>query len=620
MTLSIIESLKTPEFKDGINYTWTGYSEEGNKFSLFKFIEDNGDYYKGKYLDWVYSTGKYKFKGRSLIDWFELEDGFSYWWMMPITEKNIWKSPYITDIIRLMAIEDLIIKHLPSRIRLYSNESALNVVLKNFCRDRDIEYVWERPVQIRTQGFKNLSGLVPLPILGILSLLKYLFQRWPLNKQSKPDWIGGGKAVFFCSYFFNLDPASLQKKEYRSRYWGDLHNLLVELGMKSNWLQLYYKHEVIHNLEIALNTAGIFNENKKESHRFLDSQLSLNLVLNVLISLIRLIKTSFYLRPVKNAFKSGDSGMSFWPLIRKEWYNSLYGQIAVSNLLYYHLFKKSISDLPHQKLGLYAFEDQAWERAFIHSWKKNGHGKLIAVAHSTVRYWDFRYSSDSRMTDVECQINPIPYADFVALNGQAAINNFLSTEYAIKSIKECEALRFLNISVPETTMVQKTADHKELKVLILGDYLADVTANLMKLLLDALPLLSVSISLTLKPHPVNLVSPNDYPLLNFKVVTDGLEDILHEYDIAFAGNSTSAAVDAYLTRMKVIVCLDEYQLNMSPLHSRENVQFVSTPIQLANALSGVIEQVPSETGKDFFFLDPKLPRWRKIIMDTERSN
>ena len=113
MTLTIIESLSSPEFNDGICYTWTGYVEEGNKLSLFKLIEENDNHYKVKYLDWVNALGKHEFLGKSLVDHFTFKDGFSFWWMMPITEKSIWKSPYITDIIRLIAVEEVVKKHKP---------------------------------------------------------------------------------------------------------------------------------------------------------------------------------------------------------------------------------------------------------------------------------------------------------------------------------------------------------------------------------------------------------------------------------------------------------------------------------------------------------------------------
>ena len=80
-----------------------------------------------------------------------------------------------------------------------------------------------------------------------------------------------------------------------------------------------------------------------------------------------------------------------------------------------------------------------------------------------------------------------------------------------------------------------------------------------------------------------------------------LDDILNDYDIAYAGNSTSASVDAYLKGMRVIVILDEFQLNVSPLRSRENVNFVSTPNQLAKALSYPAESIRQDDVKDFLF-------------------
>ncbi len=616
MTLSVIDSIESSEFKDGISYTWTGYIQEGNKFSLLKIIEENGEYYKSKYLNWIYAAGKYNFRGKCLVDHFTINDDFSYWWMMPITEKSIWKSTYITDVIRLMALEELISQYKPSSIRLCSNDRLLNEVLFDFCKRKKIEYKWYKLPKSRVIGLVDIFLRLPLPARAFFSAAKYLTQRWSLGKHKNVKWFSGDKSIFFCSYFFNLDPASLQNGEYRSRYWGDLHKLMSGLGLKSNWVQLYYQHRAIPNSEIANIVAKKFNKGNDEVHAFLDSNLSVSVVWKVIKNIFQLAFKAPDLSSLKEAFKSEGSEMSFYPLIRKEWNNSLYGPIAVSNLFYFHLFEKAMSKLPHQNKGFYIFEDQAWERAFLHAWYKFGHGKLIAVAHTTVRFWDMRYSSDSRLTDQSYSENCLPFPDFVALNGQAAIDNYLTIEYPIRSIKHCEALRFLNINQKKITAKRQNLQKDLKRVLILGDYLPGGTENIMKLLQKTMHLLPESFTFTLKPHPGHLININDYPLLKLDIVYDALEDLLGNYEIAYASNFTSASVDAYITGMRVVVFLDENQLNVSPLRSRENVIFVNTPEQLAKAF--IDEEVVKQNNvdDDFFFLDQKLPQWNKILTET----
>ena len=111
------------------------------------------------------------------------------------------------------------------------------------------------------------------------------------------------------------------------------------------------------------------------------------------------------------------------------------------NLLWIERFDRALRDAPHQVKGFYLCENQGWERAFIHAWRKHGHGELTAVPHSTVRFWDLRYFADPR-TVQSFGAARLPQADRVALNGPAAIEAYLDAGFPKEIIRECEALRF----------------------------------------------------------------------------------------------------------------------------------------------------------------------------------
>jgi len=88
----------------------------------------------------------------------------------------------------------------------------------------------------------------------------------------------------------------------------------------------------------------------------------------------------------------------------------------MSNVLLVELFDAALRDLPHQRTGLYLCENQAWERALVHAWRKHAHGRLIAVGHSTVRFWDLRYFPDGRTLSSTSSL-ALPRADVFAVNG-----------------------------------------------------------------------------------------------------------------------------------------------------------------------------------------------------------
>jgi surface carbohydrate biosynthesis protein (TIGR04326 family) len=151
-------------------------------------------------------------------------------------------------------------------------------------------------------------------------------------------------------------------------------------------------------------------------------------------------------------------------------------------------------------------------------------------------------------------------------------------------------------------------------VLILGDVTAASTSKLLQLLEAATSCMAARPVYTVKPHPNCMVQPESHPSLHLRVLTSPLAGILRDFDIACASNSTSAAVDAYLAGLPVVVMLDSTELNVSPLRSRPGVRFVSTPEELAAAMQTHAGDSDGQRARpDFFFLEPGLPRWRRLL-------
>ena len=95
----------------------------------------------------------------------------------------------------------------------------------------------------------------------------------------------------------------------------------------------------------------------------------------------------------------------------------------IYNLIPIELFDKILKDTQNQKLGIYLQENQGWEFAFINAWKKNKHGKLVAIQHSSVSFWDLRYKNvfENRYLNLYNIYRP----DFFAVNGSNSKKKFL---------------------------------------------------------------------------------------------------------------------------------------------------------------------------------------------------
>lgn len=599
-------------------YIWNGYGEAGCVYSLLRYAEINAERLRTKYLSWIHDLGESRIGDKRLIDHLAFADGLSYWWMTLLVEKSFYKSP-ISDAIRLLALEEIVVRQRPDNIRLVSADKSLHEAIARLCRGLGIVYERERPHGSRLCRL-NLGEIyrrvMPQPLQAPVSLARHIWRRWPFRQAERSAWFADKQATFFCSYFFNLDSDSARKGHFHSRYWEGLHSLMRRMGMHGNWLQIYVPHDATSNPVAAMKWINGFNRNQSEQgfHAFLDAYLSWGIVFRVFKRWIWLNLISWRLRAIRYAFQPQGSHLSLWPLMQQDWYASLRGPAAIHNLLSIELFDVALRDLPKQKKGFYLCENQAWERALIHAWRKHGHGQLIAVPHATVRFWDLRYFADPRTIQASEQ-HPMPQPDRTALNGKAAVDAYLAMDYPEKNIVECEALRFLYLN--ELRFGQASGGWRKgmIKVLILGDYTPSGTVKMLQLLEAAAPTLDGRVRFTLKPHPNYMVDPADYPSLGLKVVTSSLKAILREFDIAYASSITSAAVDAYLAGLKVLVMLDATELNFSPLLGRPGVSFVGTKEELTVELCAREEDevAMSKDEKDFFFLDPELPRWQKLM-------
>lgn len=615
--LTLWDSKAEPPEYAGLIYRWNGFAETHSVHSLLSYVETHGERLRRTYIAWIHELGENVINGKRLIDHLAFADGLSYWWMTRLVEQSHYKSPSITDAIRLLALEEILAQQRPQKLRLVSADKRLHETVRALCRRLDIGYEWDKQPLERCFPI-DLIGVyrrLPKPAQALIALLRQCVERWPLRRAEKSGWFADSHSLFFCSYFFNIVPEPAREGRFHSRYWEGLHRLMQKMGLHGNWLQRYVRHDTIPDPETATKWIRSFNKDpqKEGFHAFLDGYLSWRIVLRVLERWLWLNFISWRLLAVKNVFQPQGKHLSLWPLMKGDWFESLRGPEAINNLLEIELFDAALRALPHQRRGLYLCENQSWERALIHAWRRHGHGQLIAVVHSTVRFWDLRYFKDPRTITAPAP-HPLPQADLVALNGKEALDAYLRVDYPREAIVECEALRYGYINDLLLQHVTKKDKGTAISVLVLGDYVPSGTIKMLQLLEAAAPLMSEPAVYAVKPHPNFFVNAEDYPSLNLKVIMDPLAEILQEYDIAYSCNKTSAAVDSYLAGLPVVVMLEETSLNFSPLRGKPGVHFVSAPGELAQALQSPGRGMTKRPEVDeFFFLDPELPRWQRLL-------
>lgn len=607
---------------------WRSCVQSDSVRSVPHYLEEHAYRLRAKFLAFIHDLGETRIEGKRVIDHLDIGGGFSFWWMTQLAEKSPCKSPRVYDCLRLLALEEILVYRKPSDLTLHSSDQDLARAIRQLCRKLQITFVWQRDKPSKQKwSLRRLYRGLPYPVQGLISLYD-LVLRWPLRKLKKPQWFSGESAIFLCSYFIHLDPASCTQGRFYSRQWEVLPKYLHDGGRQTNWIQRFLFSPVVPDTRTGLDWLRKFNDDADSQgcHTFLDSYLTWNIVAKVLKNWWWLNTVAWRLNHIQSAFYPKGSAAWLWPILKCDWKTSLSGPVGISNCLSLELFDAALKDIPHQEMGLYLCENQAWERALLRAWRRHCHGKIIGVAHSTVPFWLLNYFDDPRIL-ISRLFCSMPLPDRLAVNGLMAWRTMAEAGFPVEQLVKVEALRYLNLSGKGANPVLDSAKNCIEKlpvseslgsnVLILGDMVPTSMHSFLSLLEDAMKLFPSGYKFTFKPHPCYAVKLADYAGIQADETTEALDRILGEYDIVLAANSTSASVDAYVAGLPVIIGLDEDELNLSPLRGRPDVRFVSTPEELADALRSAEQGIAANPNHDeFFFMDPELPRWKRLLSST----
>lgn len=617
-TFLVWDSEGLPPGGDWVPVLWRGFSEGGGAltYSIPRRVEEQADALRARFLAWIYYLGEAQIDGKRLVDHLALRPGFSYWWLTLQVEKCYVKSGRLSDAVKLLAFEDLIADHSASKVILASGDKVLASVFRLWCRRSGQNFEWRRLSKLtgRESISRRLYQSLPHGLQAVLYLLRYIYQRWPLRQERKSLKVESGAQVTIVDILTHLDSNAVATGRFGSNYWTNLIGVLERDARKVNWLHHYFRHDAVPTTRHARDLINRFNQSSvsTHSHATLDSAMGWRVICGAVRDYGRLVLAELRVRKVRRHFRPIGSSVDLWPLFKQDWHSSMCGTIALANSLFLNLFERTLKQLPHQELGVYLQENQGWEKAFAYAWKAAGHGRLVGVPHSTIRYWDLRYFLDPRSYQRTGE-NVLPLPDVVALNGPAAIAAYQQGGFPKELIVEVEALRYLYLAdLPLKRKPVRRLKRDSLRVLVLGDYLPSITHQQMQFLAEAAPLLPPGICYVVKPHPNCPVRASDYPTLQIQVTGASLSDLLSDCDVAFTSNITSAAVDAYGAGVLVLSVLDGGAFNMSPLRGLGGVIYVTSSRELAHALSHTLES-KGRSAEAYFCLDKQLPRWRSLL-------
>ena len=588
----------------------TDFSEvSGKLISIPIYIEQNEKHIRDLFLKWTFDLGERKIGSKRLIDLLSIDKDFSYWWMSPFIETHPYNFP-VKNAIFLFALDEIIKNIEPKSIILKTNQNWLIQTVMDFCKRKGIKFESQKSISLG-ESIKESEPAPPSQIMlnALRSIARHIIRIRKYKESPNSGWISNSKSILLSGYFVNFNKTEAERGIFKSAYWGDLPEMMTQKGYSINWLH----HNSYSSPTDSLKLVNNFNEESggKSFHTFAEGNYSFLIVLRVLIKWIHLNFLSLRTRNMEENFQISPSGLSVWPIFKDLWEDWIRGPQSIANLFVLETFKNSLKVAPKQKLGLFISENNAFERAFAYAWKQNGHGLLVGVQHSTVRFWDLRYFNDQRIL-VDKRPNSLPQTDFMAVNGPVAEGLLMDSNYPHDRIVQVEALRYLNNESPE--ILESKAIGDKTTFLVLGDISFESTSATINLLSHLPDKTKELLNILVKPHPICPIKGSDFPSINFELYYGSFNEIFRKECIIYGANPTSSCVDAYMTGLPVIVHHEQSSLNLSPLQGVSSVSFVSSSNDLNKAITEILEKgIKHIKPKDFFWLDKELPKWHAFL-------
>ena len=257
-------------------------------------------------------------------------------------------------------------------------------------------------------------------------------------------------------------------------------------------------------------------------------------------------------------------------------------------------------------------EYQPWEVALIQAWNAAGHGKLIGVASSPIRFWDLRYFSDARSitpagleTRTSLEFRPVPH--LLAVNSPISRELLETAGEPEKRIIDVEALMYQYLGLPPLMDLDTPSG-----ILVLGDFFAEVTEKILTIVQSWIELSQNQQIIYFKPHPANHHPVPDELIRGFNFSVLPLSELFKICSVVIAPSSSTGSLEALCAEKHMISILDPTLLNFKPDKSMPSYLFVRNSYELQQALH-LATDVNTSVVQQILYLDPTLPKWKGLL-------
>ena len=580
-----------------------------NVVSLPEYIEKNSERLRNQILEFVYDIGHSKINSITIQDHLQIRETFSYWWMTLFASTRWHQSSHITEAIKLLALEELLNGQSWNELVLVSESQNLNDILAEFCAGQKKSFQLGSQSPPRKKQVRFAVEVMSLSVKAHLVLVRQIVRLWKVTPLRKGR---NSSQVMIFDHLIRFDTNKAAHGEFASEYWNLLEPMFSESNLKVSWTHQFVKSEKFPNQRVAQALLTKLNIGSRNKHYLFETKPSIKSVRRAAMDYRRLCISGFRIRKISSEFVPKSSSLNLWPLFQKEWNDSLFGTTAIRHCLMLSTIEQEITSQSFCPLGIYIMEYQPWEVALIQAWNAAGHGKLIGVASSPIRFWDLRYFSDARSitpagleTKTQIQFRPVP--QFLAVNSPIS-RELLETAGELTSrVIDVEALMYQYLGVHQTDDLNASSG-----ILVLGDFFPEMTERILTMVQSWIELNKGHQDIFFKPHPANH-HPVSNELMSGLIPTAlQLSELFKTCSTVIAPSSSTGSLEAMCSGKHTISILDPTLLNFKPLSSMPDDLFVRNSYELQRAMR-LATDTNKSVSQQILHLDPSLPNWKSLL-------
>ena len=565
------------EFADGVS----------RHISLPSIIREQPLRYRDALLNFVRRLETSPHPTGDLVDSLRADDDLSYWWMTLVFAKRWGDLGVLPEAVKMLALADLLDERRPRLLVVGVSDERIMQSIVSTAQLLGIPHESQRTA---TPQHSRLSPLRAARIL--LSGFRFM----PRKHQPPHDNV-------IVDYLFRLEPQSLSGGPFRSQYWAHLPEILTGGTL---WLHRFTPHSAIPTRRRARQLLKRFNSSDLPSKHVLLDDIhglrELGATFRRYRTIRRLGRQS---TDIAERFRSERADL--WPIFKHDWEESFRGSHAMSMAMLHTALESTIGLAHGAKRCLYIYENQPWEAALVHTWRKHQPAPLIAVPHSTIRFWDVRYFvSAGTLTD-----SRFGKPDVIAVNSLLARQELEHGGWPADRLCEVEALMYLYLNTPDSACGQGD------EIVVLGELDHASTQRYLQFLTHARQKSATHHAVEFKAHPLVDATTFDLQPLNATASTDHVSVLLRRARVLITGASGSTVLEALSRGIPTICVLDPAELDLSTIREHPLLKVVGTAEEFESALQDMLLPTSAQATTDhsLFHVDADLMRWRRLLLE-----